>query len=81
MTDRGRGNRANRAVTAFSLLMNDVLLPPQHSLGLQSVNLNRVIWPYYCVNLEYSSGSFFALGAETLLGIYRDLTIYCHYIY
>lgn len=80
MTDRGRGRRANLAVTAFSLFMNDVFLPPQHSLGLQSVNLSRVIWPYYCVNLEYSSGPFFALRAETLLGICRDLTVYCHYI-
>ena len=74
VTDGGRVGRANLAVTAFSLLMNDIFLPPQHSLGLQSVNLSRVIWPDYCVNLEYSSGSLFSLRAETLLWTCRVLT-------
>lgn len=31
MTDRGRGRRENLAVTAFSLFMNGVFLPTQHS--------------------------------------------------
>lgn len=83
VTDRGRERTEDLAVTAFSLLewwMNDVVLPPQHSLRLQSINPSRVIWPDYCVNLEYSSGSFFCLTTETLLGTCRALAIYFHYI-
>lgn len=76
VTDRGRGRRASLAVTAFSLLMNDVLLPPQHSLGLQSVNLSRVIWRCYCANLEYSSGSFFASRAQTPQGSHNISPLY-----
>ena len=56
--------------------MTDVFLPPQYSSGLQRLNLSRVIWPDHCENLEYSSGSVFALGAETLQGSHFILTFY-----
>lgn len=51
--------------------------------GLQSVNLSRVIWPRHCVNLEYSSGSFFASRGLRLCwgpdGIPQNVTTICNW--
>lgn len=82
VTDGGRAPRVNLAVTAFSLLMSDVffLYPPPDPPTLRilwdfkaSIS-SRAEWfgPGYCVNLEYSSGNFFALRAQTLLGSFGD---------
>lgn len=60
-------------------------LPPVSILsGLQSVNLSRVIWPRHCVNLEYSSGSFFASRGLRLCwgsdGIPQNVTTMCNLV-
>lgn len=55
----------NLAVTVFSLLMNERPPPPP----------SKRFWLCYCVNLEYSSGVFFPVRVETLLGLRDDLAV------